>query len=122
MRVSTVQLVIVCVTVLLLAVTAAVAHVATATAREAAATPPAAPVRTGRRVTIHTKEPDDRTIYGLLVADFPDRLSLENAEFVNAAGKHALPGRIDVATADISWVDVHAPIAHFAPDLTGSEA
>jgi hypothetical protein len=68
------------------------------------------PARIGHRVTVHTKKPDDQTIFGVLVGDYADRISLEDAEYVTAAGAHAMPGRQDIATRDVAWIDVHANV------------
>jgi hypothetical protein len=73
-------------------------------AAEKAAPPP----RVGHRVTVHTKQPDDQTIFGVLVGDYPDRISLEHAEYVTPTGGKPIAGRQDIATRDIAWIDVHA--------------
>lgn len=71
----------------------------------------AAPARVGHRVTVHTKKPDDQTIFGVVAGDYKDRLVLEDAEYVTPQGGHPLPGRQDIRTQDIAWVDVHALVA-----------
>lgn len=103
---TTAQLIIACATVLLLALIAAGTLLGAPGSQDAGAPP-----RVGHRVTVHTKSPDDQTIFGVLVADYTDRLSLEHAELVSATGRGALPGRQDIATADVSWIDVHALVA-----------
>lgn len=69
------------------------------------------PPRTGYRVTVHTKKPDDQTLFGVLVGDYKDRIVLEDAEYVSPTGSTSLPGRQHVATDQISWIDVHALVA-----------
>lgn len=69
------------------------------------------PSRIGHRVTVHTKQPDDQTIFGVVVGDYADRIALEDAEYVLRSGNKPLPGRQDIATTDIAWIDVHAHIA-----------
>lgn len=94
-------------------------ELATATAALAAATDALelhardrGPSRVGHRVTVHTKQPDDQTIFGVVVGDYTDRIALEDAEYVVARGDNqVLPGRQDIATSDIAWIDVHAHVA-----------
>jgi hypothetical protein len=116
---TTGQLIIVCTTVLAaLLVThelvkAALANRLAITRAQAAATirtPPAgsAPSRIGHRVTVHTKQPDERTLFGVLAGDYTDRITLEDAEYVTTSGATPLPGTQHVATRDIAWIDVHA--------------
>ena len=70
------------------------------------------PTRIGHRVTVHTKQPDDQTLFGVVVGDYTDRLALDDAEYVlRGQPAQALPGRQDIAKADISWIDVHAHVA-----------
>lgn len=70
------------------------------------------PSRVGHRVTVHTKQPDDQTLFGVVVGDYLDRIALEDAEYVLAGGANKpLPGRQDIATDDIAWIDVHAHVA-----------
>jgi len=70
------------------------------------------PSRVGHRVTVHTKRPDDQTIFGVIVGDYLDRVALEDAEYVVASGvNQSLPGRQDIASADIAWIDVHAHVS-----------
>jgi hypothetical protein len=76
-----------------------------------------APSRVGSRVTVHTKQPDDQTIFGVLAGDYVDRVSLEDAEYVTADGARPLSGRQDIATADIAWIDVHALVTDITPVL-----
>jgi type II secretory pathway pseudopilin PulG len=110
------------------AITAPVAELATAVEQLAAATAAlervaeqAGPARVGHRVTVHTKQPDDQTLYGLVVGDYADRLALEDAEYVTRDGGRPLPGRQDIARADIAWIDVHAHVTP-APDHAPAEA
>src|SRR4051812_30075844 len=72
-------------------VTAPVAELAAAVAAltEAAGTLERAadtrgPSRLGHRVTVHTKQPDDQTLFGVVVGEYDDRLALEDAEYVTA--------------------------------------
>lgn len=125
---TTAQLVIVCSTVLLLALVAAgtLAHreQLRAARRDDAVTPP----RVGHRVTIHTKQPDDQTIFGVLIGDYADRLVLTDAEYVTPRGGQPIPGEPHIATRDVAWIDVHAlvalpdhaPVATQAADAAGS--
>ena len=85
---------------------AAEALIAVAAALEA----PHAPSRVGERVTVNTKKPDDQTIAGVVVGDYSDRLMLDDAEYVTAAGPRSLPGRQDIATTDIAWVATHGKV------------
>lgn len=108
----TIQLVIVCVTVLLIILFAP---------RPARATPAAevtAPSRVGQRATIHTKQPDDQTIFGVITGDYADRIVLEDAELIHSGGMQPLPGKQHIAVRDISWIDVHdmVAIANRAPE------
>ncbi|MEA2255566.1 MAG: hypothetical protein QOG35_1611 [Solirubrobacteraceae bacterium] len=79
----------------------------------------AGPSRVGHRVTIHTKLPDDQTVFGVVVGDYADRLSLEDSEYVSPHGPVAMSGRQDIATRDIAWVDVHGHVA--IPDRAPAE-
>jgi hypothetical protein len=115
---NTAQLIVVCLTALaglvIVAVTAsrAIDRVTARayTARAAApAQEPQAPPRVNHRVTVHTKKPDDQTIYGVIVGDYTDRLCLEHAEYVTPQGGQPIAGRQDIATRDIAWIDVHGP-------------
>jgi hypothetical protein len=106
---TTAQLIIVCVTVLLLAGIAAITLILTRPLEDddEAALPP----RVGHRVTVHTKQPDDQTLFGVLVGDYEDRIVLEDAEYITALGPNPMPGQQHIATADIAWIDVHALVA-----------
>jgi hypothetical protein len=73
-----------------------------------------APSRVGQRVTLHTKHPDDRTMFGLVTGDYTDRVVLEDAEYITAEGPRPLPGRQDIERSDIAWIDVHAHVARAA--------
>lgn len=75
-----------------------------------------APRRTNHRVTVHTKKPDDQTIFGLVVYDGIDRISLENAEYVSADGVTPMKGRQDIAKSDVAWIDVHQLVVAAAKD------
>lgn len=68
------------------------------------------PTRLGHRVTVHTKQPDDQTLFGVVVGDYSDRITLDDAEYVTAAGARALPGRQDIDRSDIAWIDVHGHV------------
>jgi HK97 family phage portal protein len=121
--VTTIQLLIVCLTALAAAAIAlialrdvlasrlAVARV-DAAARIRAPARDEAPRRVGERVTVHTKRPDDQTIFGVVAGDYSDRISLENAEYVTQLGVQPIPShRLDIATRDIAWIDVHGLVA-----------
>jgi len=114
---STAQLLIVCLTILAAVgvVAGTVAFVTIRKPRRASDELPPPP-RVGRRVTVHTKQPDDQTIFGVLAGDYSDRVSLEHAQLVTKDGTHALPGRQDIATRDVSWIDVHALVARLDVD------
>lgn len=138
---STAQLLIVCLTVLAALVVVAVAvHrvvseiglVRRAVAREdyaarrleataaredaqAKAADATAPSLLGHRVTVHTKDPDDRTFYGVVVGDYADQLCLEDGQFVTPHGAEDLPGRTRIDVPDRSWIDDHGVVAP-APD------
>lgn len=75
-----------------------------------AAAPRLAPSRLGHRVTVHTRQPDDQTIFGVVAGDYTDRIVLEDAEYVLSTGGSALPGRQDIEKAHIAWIDVHAHV------------
>jgi hypothetical protein len=68
------------------------------------------PTRMGHRVTVHTKKPDDQTIFGRVVGDYTDRISLEEAEYVTPAGGQPIAGRQDIAWTDVAWIDVHGQV------------
>lgn len=88
---------------------AAVEQLATATGALERAARERGPSRVGHRVTVHTGE---HTLFGVVVGDYTDRVALEDAEYVVAQGRNQpLPGRQDIATADIAWIDVHAHVA-----------
>lgn len=77
-----------------------------------AAAPRRGPGRVGQRVTVHTKQPDDQTLYGVVVGDYTDRLCLDDANYVTSDGTNPpLPGRQEIATRDIAWIDVHGQVA-----------
>src|SRR5688500_11922330 len=111
---TTLHLLIVCLTVVAVARSFAGGR---ARRNEAEAPPP----RTGCRVTVHTKQPDDQTIFGVLVGDYAARLVLEDAEYVTVHGAQPLPGAQHFATADVAWVDVHQLVAA-VPDAAPAEA
>lgn len=74
------------------------------------------PSRVGHRVTVHTRQPDDQTLFGVVVGDYTDRIALEDAEYVIAGGHNQpLAGRQDIAADHIAWVDVHAHVAAELP-------
>lgn len=77
------------------------------------------PSRVGHRVTLHTKQPDDQTIFGVVAAEYTDRIVLQDAEYVTPSGATPLPGRPQVATADIAWVDDHGNVT--VPDRPPAE-
>lgn len=111
---STAQLIIVCVTALLLVAIVAAAWVFTHLHGGADEQELEFPVRVGHRVTVHTKQPDDQTIFGVLVGDYEDRVVLEDAEYVAPSGSTPMSGRQHVATENIAWIDVHAHVATLA--------
>lgn len=76
------------------------------------------PSRVGHRVTIHTKQPDDQTIFGVVVGDYNDRIALEDAEYVlKGRPGQPLPGRQDFDASDIAWIDVHGHVASVAEEV-----
>lgn len=117
---TTLHLLIVCVAALWALRICAFSFVASALGSRPA--PEAPPPRVGHRVTVHTKKPDDQTIYGVLVADYPDRLVLEHAEYVTSTGARAMPGTQHVATRDIAWIDVHQLVAATSQNEALAEA
>lgn len=105
---TTLQLLIVCATTIAVAgIIAAVRMYRPAAGPQLDSPPP----RVGHRVTVHTKKPDDQTIFGVCVGDYLDRLVLEDAEYVTATGGKPIPGRQDIATRDVAWIDVHDLVA-----------
>jgi hypothetical protein len=83
--------------------TRALADAAAAISRDTTAR---APSRVGHRVTVHTKRDDDHTIYGVVAADYTDRLVLRDAEYVTAQGPRPIPGHEHhIPHANISWID-----------------
>jgi hypothetical protein len=139
--VTTTQLLIVCLTALVALTIAAVAVLKLATAANAArlslsrehaalerfnaerdaaaargeAVAAKAPPMIGHRVTVHTKKPDDQTFYGVLIAEYADRILLEDAEYVTPTGPVPMQGTQRIAQADIAWIDVHALVADVTP-------
>jgi hypothetical protein len=65
------------------------------------------PARAGRRVTIHTTQPDDQTLHGVLVRDYRDRLELVSASLVTAQGETDIPGTVHVPLERVSWLQDH---------------
>jgi hypothetical protein len=97
---STLELVIVCVTALLLPLSIATAlSVRTDSGEEDALE--------GRTVTLHTKQPDDQTIHGSLVRETPDRLVLVDASYVSSTGEHPIPDRVIAMKSNVSWLQEH---------------
>jgi uncharacterized protein YlxW (UPF0749 family) len=77
------------------------------------------PSRVGMRVTIHTKQPDDQSLHGVVMGDYTDRICLEDASYLIPGGMRPLPGRQDIDRRDIAWIDVHghvAPVPATAPE------
>lgn len=96
---STVQLVIVCVTVLLIVVTVCAAPVAR---RER----PASLV--GSRVTVHTRRPDDRSLTGIVDQDTASYVRLVDASYVTSAGVQPVPGGVAIIPAqNEAWRQEH---------------
>lgn len=115
---TTLQLSIVCFTALALASIAATVLVHRVERARDLRGEDQAPSRVRHRVTVHTKQPDDQTLFGVVVGDYTDRLVLEDAEYVTPTGGRPIPGRQDIATKDIAWIDVHdqvAPVPSHAP-------
>lgn len=65
------------------------------------------PARAGRRVTVHTTQPDDQTLHGVLVRDYRDRLELVSASLVTAQGETDIPGTVHVPLDRVSWLQDH---------------
>lgn len=120
---TTFQLFLICVTTLGVVALAGAAVCARAWLTSTPSTPSedAPPPRVGHRVTVHTKKPDDQTIFGVLAGDYSDRVVLEDAEYVTPQGGVPISGRQDIATRDIAWIDVHALVAP-VPDSAPVEA
>jgi hypothetical protein len=70
-----------------------------------------------RRVTIHTKKPDDQAIHGLELHASAGRHELVDAHYVTARGDVAIPGTVIVPAANISWIQDHGsePLASSEP-------
>jgi hypothetical protein len=73
------------------------------------------PVATGHPVTVHTKKPDDQSIHGLLLHEYPTRLELVDAHFVSDPERKVIPGVVRIATSNISFRQDH-PVATDAAD------
>ena len=69
-----------------------------------------APGRIGQRVTVHTKQPDDHTIHGVIRAEYADRIVLEHAEYVTGSGPRPLPGVVHVEKREVAWIDSHGDV------------
>lgn len=63
----------------------------------------ARPLR-GRRVVVHTRQPDDRSLRGVIVHDGRDGLILEAAEYLRGDGGVGLDGRVHVPAEAVSFV------------------
>jgi hypothetical protein len=87
-----------------------------------AATGERAPAVVGHRVTVHTKQPDDQTLFGVVVADYTDRLVLDDAEYVTPQGASPLPGRQRIRWDDIAWTDDHGHVEHDRTPETAEQA
>jgi hypothetical protein len=60
-----------------------------------------------RRVTIHTRKPDDQAIHGLELHASAGRHELVDAHYVTARGDVPIPGTVIVPAANISWIQDH---------------
>jgi hypothetical protein len=68
------------------------------------------PSLVGRTVVIHTKRPDDRTLKGVLHAQYVDRWVLRDAVLMAAGGREIALGGIEhVQTGAISFVQEIEP-------------
>lgn len=79
---------------------AAVAALAVISLRSVLA--PAPPI-VGRTVVVHTRNPDDKTIRGVLHAQHSDRWTLRDAVMVTPLGENALGGLQHVPVANIAF-------------------
>jgi hypothetical protein len=61
-------------------------------------------------VTVHTKQPDDQALFGVVTGDYTDRVVLEDAEYLLPGGRQPLPGRQDIDRDTIAWIDLHGPV------------
>lgn len=61
----------------------------------------------GVPVTVHTRQPDDQTIHGVLVAEHDDRLLLEASRYVTTAGDQPIPDTVVVLKSNVSWIQQH---------------
>jgi hypothetical protein len=62
----------------------------------------------GHRVTVHTRQPDDQTLHGVLVRETADRLVLADAAYVTPHGKDPIPGETAVVfKSNVSWLQEH---------------
>lgn len=98
---STGQIVIVCAAWLAVVVVVCVTVLLVKGARPALAR--------GVAVTVHTKQPDDQTIHGVVVGEFVDRIALAAAKYITAAGDQPIPDTVVVFKANVSWVQQHVP-------------
>jgi hypothetical protein len=60
------------------------------------------PSLTDRTVVVHTR--DDKSIRGLLFAQYADRLTLRKAIFLHSSGEQAAGGLVHVPIASVSWL------------------
>jgi len=59
----------------------------------------------GRTVVVHTRQPDDRSIRGVMVVDARDGLVLEDARYLQAGGQNIdLEGRVHVPAEAVAFI------------------
>jgi hypothetical protein len=73
----------------------------------------------GHRVTVHTKQPDDQTIHGVLVRETHDRFVLVDASYITDRGETPIPDRAVVFKASVSWLQEHGEPAGAAKGWAG---
>lgn len=61
----------------------------------------------GKRLTVHTKLPDDQTLHGLLLEEHRDVVILIDASYVTATGDVPIPGRVRIPSGNVAWVQEH---------------
>lgn len=64
-------------------------------------------IKRGQPVTVHTKQPDDQTLHGVLMDEHSDRLVLQAARYVTSAGDQPIPDTVVVLKANVAWLQLH---------------
>jgi len=103
---TTIQLIIVCATVLLLALIAA-----GALERGRGGESAPGPTLAGRTVVVNTPKPDDQSVRGVVVSHHADRITLREAEYLHASGAQPAAGlvHLPLPVSSIQEVDGLTP-------------